>query len=229
MSTTSGTRPRPRGARLPRSQRRAQLLEAAQQLFVEEGYHASAMDSIAERAGVSKPVLYQHFPSKMELYLALLDEHTSDLVDLIRAAMASTPENKNRVEATIAAYFEFVEREGAPFRLVFESDLTNDPAVAQRVDSITTVCSEAIAKVIAEDTDLPLVQCELLGVALSGMAHICARYWLVQRLAIPRPEAAALVTALAWRGLGGFPKTDDRSRETAQRSSAMSTLAPRKD
>jgi AcrR family transcriptional regulator len=63
----------PRGSRLPRKARRAQLLESALEVFVAQGYHAAAMDDIAERAGVSKPVLYQHFPGKLELYLALLD------------------------------------------------------------------------------------------------------------------------------------------------------------
>ena len=62
-----------RGQRMPRSERRAQLLEAAQAVFVAQGYHAAAMDEIADRAGVSKPVLYQHFPGKLDLYLALLD------------------------------------------------------------------------------------------------------------------------------------------------------------
>ncbi|HZI96263.1 MAG TPA: helix-turn-helix domain-containing protein, partial [Actinomycetales bacterium] len=61
--TTQATRAR--GARLPRSARRAQLLGAAQEVFVSRGYHAAAMDEIADRAGVSKPVLYQHFPSKL--------------------------------------------------------------------------------------------------------------------------------------------------------------------
>ena len=65
---------RPRGGRLPRRERRAQLLSSALEVFVAQGYHAAAMDDIAERAGVSKPVLYQHFPGKLELYLALLDD-----------------------------------------------------------------------------------------------------------------------------------------------------------
>ena len=64
---------RPRGGRLPRRARRAQLLTSALEVFVAQGYHAAAMDDIAERAGVSKPVLYQHFPGKLDLYLALLD------------------------------------------------------------------------------------------------------------------------------------------------------------
>ena len=64
---------RPRGGRLPRRERRAQLLSSALEVFVAQGYHAAAMDDIAERAGVSKPVLYQHFPGKLDLYLALLE------------------------------------------------------------------------------------------------------------------------------------------------------------
>src|SRR6266498_1538695 len=72
VSTTRQARPA--GPRLPRPARRRQLLGAAQEIFVAQGYHAAAMDDIADRAGVSKPVLYQHFPGKLDLYLALLDE-----------------------------------------------------------------------------------------------------------------------------------------------------------
>ncbi len=71
---------RPRGTRLPRRARRNQLLGAAQEVFVAQGYHSAAMDDIAERAGVSKPVLYQHFPGKLDLYLALLDQHCESLL-----------------------------------------------------------------------------------------------------------------------------------------------------
>lgn len=193
---------------MPRSERRAQVLEAAQEVFVESGYHSAAMDDIAERAGVSKPVLYQHFPGKLDLYLALFDQHSGELLDLIRAAMASTPENKQRVAATIGAYFEFVDRDGAAFRLVFESDLTNEAAVRERVDKVSRDCAEAIAAVIREDTDLPDPEAHLLGMALSGMAQICARFWLSQGSSIPRDEAARLVATLSWRGLGGFPKIE---------------------
>src|SRR3954454_16444000 len=92
-----------RSPRLPRTARRVQLLAAAQEVFVAQGYHAAAMDEIAETAGVSKPVLYQHFPSKLDLYLALLDEHAEGLVTTVRTALTSTSENKTRVQATIQA------------------------------------------------------------------------------------------------------------------------------
>ena len=77
--------------------RRAQLLDAAQAVFVQSGYHAAAMDDIADRAGVSKPVLYQHFPGKLDLYLALLDKHCEALEPLVREALESTHDNKERV------------------------------------------------------------------------------------------------------------------------------------
>ena len=177
-------------------------------MFVESGYHAAAMDDIADRAGVSKPVLYQHFPGKLDLYLALLDQHSGELLGLIRTALASTTDNKARVAATIAAYFEFVDRDGAPFRLVFESDLNNETSVRERVDKLSEDSAKAIAEVIKEDTDLPDDEAHLLGMALSGMAQICARFGLTQGSSIPRGEAARLVAALSWRGLGGFPKIE---------------------
>src|SRR3954465_9384065 len=96
-SAMSGTQAAGRPVRLPRSARRKQLLAAAQQVFVAQGYHAAAMDEIAERAGVSKPVLYQHFPGKLELYLALLDTHCDALLTRMNRAMAITPDNKERV------------------------------------------------------------------------------------------------------------------------------------
>src|SRR5581483_10125586 len=102
----------PAGTRLPRPARRRQLLGAAQEVFVAQGYHAAAMDEIAERAGVSKPVLYQHFPGKLDLYLALLDEHCESLIQSVRSALASTTDNKQRVRATMDAYFAYVEDDG---------------------------------------------------------------------------------------------------------------------
>ena len=192
--------------RLPRPARRTQLLGAAREVFVAHGYHAAAMDDIAECAGVSKPVLYQHFPGKLDLYLALLDQHGDELVAAVRAALASTTDNKQRVAATIAAYFAFVDGDDGAFRLVFESDLTNDAAVRQRVERVTVECAEAISDVIREDTGFSDEQAHLVAVGLTGMAEVGARYWLARRGTISREEAAQLVGALSWRGISGFPR-----------------------
>jgi AcrR family transcriptional regulator len=207
---------RARGNRLPRSARRAQLLSAAQEVFVSNGYHAAAMDEIADRAGVSKPVLYQHFPGKLDLYLAILDQHINELLDDVRAALGSTTDNKERVEATMEAYFRFVDRDDAPFRLVFESDLTNDDGVRDRVERVENSCASAIADVIQEDTGLQRPEAQLLGMALAGMAQVTARYWVQSGRSIPRDEAARLLAQISWRGISGFPKTDGGKIDAAR-------------
>jgi AcrR family transcriptional regulator len=186
-----------------------QLLGAAREVFVAHGYHAAAMDEIAERAGVSKPVLYQHFPGKRDLYLALLAEHTQQLIDAVRFALTSTEENKQRVAATLAAYFSFIDSESEAFLLIFESDLTNDGDVRALVDQVSSECSAMFADVIGQDTGLAREEAELLAVALAGMAQVSARYWLQTGRAVPREAADRLISQLSWRGIRGFPKNED--------------------
>jgi AcrR family transcriptional regulator len=202
---------KPRGGRMPRNARRAQLLESALEVFVAQGYHAAAMDDIAERAGVSKPVLYQHFPGKLELYLALLDQSCDTIIDSCREALSSTEDNKQRVAAAMDVFYDYVANAHGAFRLVFESDLTNEVAVRERVDRVTHECAEEIAKVIHDDTGLPDEQSRLLSVSLVGMAQVSARFWLDARGGIEQKDAAALVASLAWRGVRGFPRTDEQA------------------
>jgi AcrR family transcriptional regulator len=199
---------RPRGVRLPRKARRAQLLDAALEVFVAHGYHAAAMDEIADRAGVSKPVLYQHFPGKLELYLALLEQSCDKIIEACRQALASTKDNRVRVEATMEAFYDYVANAQGAFRLVFESDLTNEPAVRAQVDRVTRVCASEIAKVIHHDTGLPDDVSGLLAVSLVGMGQVSARYWLDTGSTLDEKDAAAMVASLAWRGISGFPLSE---------------------
>jgi AcrR family transcriptional regulator len=200
-----GSRP----TRLPRDQRRIQLLDAASEVFASKGYHSAAMDDIADAAGVSKPVLYQHFPSKLDLYLALLDQSCDRLVEVVEDALASTDDNADRVIATVAAFYEFISSESGDFRFVFESDLTGDGAVQQRLSRVNDEISDAIADVIAEDTSLPSPQAKLLAVSLVGIAQVSARYWISGGTSsITLDEAKHLVSSLAWRGISGFPLTE---------------------
>ena len=201
---------KPRTGRMPRTARRAQLLESALEVFVAQGYHAAAMDDIADRAGVSKPVLYQHFPGKLELYVALLDQSCDTIIDATNRALESTQDNKQRVAATMQVFYDYVANAHGAFRLVFESDLNNEPAVRDRVERVTTECSAKIAEVISEDTGLSDEQSRLLAVSLVGMAQVSARYWLAEAGTIAQQDAAHLVSSLAWRGIRGFPLTDDQ-------------------
>ncbi len=201
MSTVTGP------ARLPRQERRAQLLDAARDAFAAQGYHAAGMDAIAELAGVSKPVLYQHFPGKLELYLAVLDACTDALITRVRAALESTQDNRIRVRATVAAYFDFVAHESGAFRLIFESDLTNVPEAASRVARTNETCATLVAEVIRDDTQLDQETSTLLAFGLLGLSQTAARHWLSTPAGITQAGAARALSALAWRGISGFPLT----------------------
>jgi AcrR family transcriptional regulator len=163
------------------------------------------MDDIAERAGVSKPVLYQHFPGKLELYLALLDMHCDAMIERMRSAMSSSTDNKQRVAAATSAYFDFVDHESEAFRLVFESDLRNEPAVRERFERVERGCLEAITETIMADTGIGRERAELLAAGLCGAAEIAARFWLTGGRKVPKAEAQELLASLSWRGIASFP------------------------
>lgn len=203
ISDTPGSQGRP-----ARSQRRAQLLGAAREVFTASGYHSASMEDIGSHAGVSKPVLYQHFPSKLELYLAVLDDDVADLLVTVQEAIQSSPQdNEARLAATIRAYFDFVDRGDQSFRLVFESDLMREPAVAARLEQVGRTLATLAAQAIAADTGLAQDEAMLLGIALTGMAQITARHWLSSGRQIPRAEAAHLIGQLSWRGIRAFPRS----------------------
>ncbi|MDA3030152.1 MAG: TetR/AcrR family transcriptional regulator [Actinomycetota bacterium] len=193
--------------RLPRDERRAQLLVAALEVFTVAGYHSAAMDEIADRAKVSKPVLYQHFPSKLDLYLAVLDLHIDSLVFAIQKAIAANRENSARVAATVEAYFGFIDSEGEAFRLLFESDMSVEPQVRERLKRMTYDCAAAVSAVISIDTGLGKEESMMLAVGIIGTVQTSARHWLDRDGKIDRRRATELVMNLIWRGISGFPKS----------------------
>jgi len=193
--------------RLPRDERRAQLLVAALEVFTAAGYHSAAMDEIADRAKVSKPVLYKHFPSKLDLYLAVLDLHIDSLVFAIQKAIAANRENSARVAATVEAYFGFIDSEGEAFRLLFESDMNVEPQVRERLNRMTYDCAAAISAVISIDTGLGKEESMMLAVGIIGTVQTSARHWLDRDGKIDRRRATELVMNLIWRGISGFPKS----------------------
>ncbi|MTB24865.1 MAG: TetR/AcrR family transcriptional regulator, partial [Actinobacteria bacterium] len=155
--------------------------------------------------GVTKPVLYQHFPGKLDLYLAVLDLHIDSLVYEVQKAIASKKENVDRVHATTEAYFRFIDSESEAFRLLFESDALAEPQVQERLNRMTYECARAVSAVIAVDTGLPEESAMMLGVGLIGTAQVTARYWLNRDGRLPLEKAAEFVAQLQWRGISSFP------------------------
>ncbi|MBO0850626.1 MAG: TetR/AcrR family transcriptional regulator [Pseudonocardia sp.] len=198
-----------RGIRLSRDARRAQLLGAARDVFADQGYHAAAMDDIADRAGVSKPVLYQHFPSKLELYRALLTTYAEELVGRLRNAIEQTNNNEQRIHAAVSAYFDFVACEGRSYRLVFASDLRSEPEAAGVIDRALTDCIDVVTDAVTTDAGLDHERARLLAVGLVGLSQVAAQYWLDSGQAVPQDEAVELMSRLAWRGIAHFPMVHD--------------------
>ena len=122
--------------RLPADERRQQLLAVACELFARTGFHDTSMDDIAEAAGVTKPVLYQHFPSKRALYGELLDDTGRRLLDRLAEATSRATSGRERVEAGFRAYFQFAVGDRSSFRLLFGASIRSDPEFARTVDGI---------------------------------------------------------------------------------------------
>ena len=194
--------------RLRAAQRRTQLLAVAVEVFAERGFHATSMDEIAEAAGVTKPVLYQHFPSKRALYLELLDDVDDQLVNRLVEATGGAPTGRERVQLGFAAYFKFVAEHRAAFRLLFGASVRNDSEFAEVADRAIERIADLIADLI--DIDVPTLHRHALAHAIVGMAEATSR-----RLASDEGEAdpeqlAQWLAELAWFGLRGV-RGDDTS------------------
>ncbi|MGL4306237.1 MAG: TetR/AcrR family transcriptional regulator [Mycobacteriaceae bacterium] len=205
VKSTGSTKSSRPNTRLPRGERRIQLLAAASEVFVTNGYHGAGMDEIAECAGVSKPVLYQHFPSKLELYLSVLHKHVENLVSGVRQALRTTTDNKQRVRASVQAFFDFVDNDSLGYRLIFENDLMGDPSVQQRVEGATEACIDAVFDLVSHDSGLDPYRARMLAVGLVGASQVSARYWLDANKPISKEDAVETAVALAWGGLSHVP------------------------
>lgn len=208
-ATASADRPK-KGVRMPRGERRLQLMTAASDVFVINGYHSAGMDEIAERAGVSKPVLYQHFPSKLDLYMAVLTRHIELMVQGVRQALRSTTDNRQRVHAAVHAFFNFVDNDTQGYRLVFESDLMGDTQVQTSVERGTEACVDAVFDMVSQDSGLDPYRARMLAVGLVGASQVSARYWLEADRPISQEDAINTTAALLWGGLSHVPLHGNR-------------------
>ena len=124
----------------------------------------------------------------------------------MREALESTTDNKQRVHATIAAYYDFVDGNGGAFRLVFESDLTSQDQVRERVDSANRRCADLVTKVIAEDAGLSPARVAPARCRAHRPGPGQRPRWTSTDSKVPRDVAVSLISTLAWRGIRGFPR-----------------------
>jgi len=194
-------------ARLPAPRRRRQLLDVGLRVFAERGFHATSMDDVAEAAGVTKPVLYQHFKSKRDLYLELLEDVGGRMMDAIAKAVAAADGPRQQVEAGFRAYFRFVAEEGDAFHLLFGSGTRRDEEFERAVRKVEDSIADAVAVFIEADIDAD--HRRILAHGLVGLAEGTSRTWLADGAARLEAEADGLarrIAELAWAGLRGVTR-----------------------
>jgi AcrR family transcriptional regulator len=174
------------GRRLTAGARRRQLFDVALSLFAEHGYAATTMDDIAEAAGVTKPLVYQHFESKRALYLELMDVFSRELVTGIVKATANAEGPRRQVELGFAAYFELMLQNEQAFRLLYGRGAPDDPELGEALRRVEETLAQAVGSLI--DADLEPEHRLLLAHAVVGMAEGASRHWLEVRREGPEEE-----------------------------------------
>jgi len=205
---------------MARAERQAQVMAVAEGLFARHGFHHISMDMIADGAEVAKPVLYRHFPSKLELYLAVVDERGRELVDAVARALAplydvATADGQSAVRNVVSAYVTFAANCGGGASLLFESDIIRDEQARAIVEAPQRINRERIADVLEARCGLDAESSQVVAAATAAMAQGAATALLRPGGDDERPVNEThvdLVTRLAWHGIASFARDARDSR-----------------
>jgi AcrR family transcriptional regulator len=185
--------------RLTANARREQILDVALEVFATAGFHGASMNEVAEAVGVTKPVLYQHFDSKRDLYQALIDEVGNRLLASIAKATAEATDGKSQTELGFQAYFRWVSEDHDAFRFLFGSGTRRDDEFNTAVQRINAEAAAAVAPLIAVDIDEE--HRRILAHGIVGLAEGASRRLVELGDDFDADEIAREVSALAWAGL----------------------------
>jgi AcrR family transcriptional regulator len=190
---------------MPAAARREAILEAALDVFAAGGYHETSLDSVADRAGVSKALIYEHFASKRELHTALLERYVHELLARVLEAIGAVGRGEARLRAGIDAFLGFVEERRDAWRFVFRN--FTDPEIAGAIARLREEVAGAIAERMAMDAppefsrDPEIArELEMIAQELTGAVQALANWWDEHR-EVPRERIAQSVMDFAWIGL----------------------------
>lgn len=190
--------------RMPAVERRRQLLDVAVDAFARDGFHGTSMNDVAVAAGVTKPVLYQHFASKKALYRELVEDLGQGLESVILEAVAEAEGPRQQVEAGFRAYFRWATGQGSAFGVLFAGRNRLDRELASAIEKVESMMAERVASLIVID-ELSDDERSVLAYGVIGLAESTSRHWLGRGLG-PGVDADAFadtVAQLAWSGLRG--------------------------
>jgi AcrR family transcriptional regulator len=185
-------------------QRREQLLDVGRALFAERGFDGTSIEEIASRAGVSKPVVYEHFRSKEGLYAVVVDREMEHLLDAITSALAAPAHPRVVLERAAFALLDYIEESTDGFRI-----LVRDSPVAQSTGGFASLISDAASQVehiLAAEfkaRGLDAKYAPMYAQMLVGMVALTGQWWLDVRKP-KKAEVAKHLVNLAWNGLAGL-------------------------
>jgi AcrR family transcriptional regulator len=200
------TRAKPNSRKRMRGpERRAQLLEVARRVFGGHGFHTVTMDTVAREAGVTKPILYDHFPSKRELYLALLEADLDLLRTRLHTALQAPTGNRQRIRASFQAYFDFVDDHAEGFRLLMQEAIGAEREFREMVGQFRNEVLKEVADLIVREAqgNLDRDEAEAVALGLIGMVETAAQH----NPGDSKPQRRAAVNTLvrmAWKGISGL-------------------------
>jgi len=186
------------------AQRRDQLLDVGRGLFADKGYDATSVEEIAAQAGVSKPVVYEHFGGKEGLYAVVVDREMRSLLDAVTGALTVDGHPREVLEQAALALLTYIETSTDGFRI-----LVRDSPVAQSTGSFASLISEATTQVehiLAGEFTARGIDprtAPIYAQMLVGMVAMTGQWWLDARKP-KKAEVAAHLVNLAWNGLSGM-------------------------
>jgi AcrR family transcriptional regulator len=206
MAATQDSKPARR--RLSAPDRRAEILGAALEVFSSRGYHAASIDEIAQEAGISKALIYEHFPSKKDLHASLLERHVQEIFERLAQSAATPDPGEVRLRAAVDAFLEWVETHPHAFRLLFRDNFEVDVAeLLQRLQQQATfaiaglMATEPIADVHPDVSEAERrLAVEMFAQQLSGAVQALAIWWQ-EHPKVKRPFVVDSVMDFAWVGL----------------------------
>jgi AcrR family transcriptional regulator len=185
--------------------RREAILEAALDAFAGAGYHETSLDAVADRAGISKALIYEHFASKRELHRALLERYVHELLARVIDATAAAEPGEARLRSGLEAFLEFVEERRDAWRFVFRN--VSDPEIAEAVNRLREEVAVTLAGLMAADappewTANPELsrETEMIAQELTGAVQALANWWDEHR-DVPRERISQSIMDFAWIGL----------------------------
>jgi AcrR family transcriptional regulator len=169
--------------RLARADRMEQTLIAAHALFAERGYAAVKMDEIAASVGVTKPLLYNYFGNKEQLYITCMERAGDSLTATVAEAVADSASPGDALGAGVRAFFSFLDSDRSAWAVLFDETLPRGGEVAERVADyrgaiVELVSGSMLAQLPQEKRDAARIEIEALSTALLGAAEALARWWL---------------------------------------------------